>query len=58
VQRPKTTVFGAVERGGTIRAVVVPDSRAETLGVNVRKFVLPEARLITDEWKGYDTVGR
>jgi transposase len=57
-QRPKTTVFGAVERGGQIRAVVVPDSRAETLGGNVRRFVLPEARIITDDWHGYHKVGR
>jgi transposase len=57
-QRPKTAVFGAVERGGQIRAVVIPDSRAVTLGANVRRFVLPQARLITDDWKGYETVGR
>jgi transposase-like protein len=57
-QRPKTTVFGAVERGGQIRAMVIPDSRAVTLGGNVRRFVLPQARIITDEWRGYETVGR
>jgi len=57
-QRPKTLVFGVVERGGRIRAVVVADSSAPTLGENVRKFVLPSARLITDDWRGYTTVGR
>jgi len=57
-QRPKATVFGAVERGGQIRAVVVPDSRAVTLGTNVKRFVVPEARLITDDWHGYHGVGR
>src|SRR4051812_2902806 len=30
-RKPKTSVFGAVERGGRIRAVVVPDSSAQTL---------------------------
>src|SRR3954452_17828453 len=29
--RPKTSVFGAVERGGKVRATVVPDSSAATL---------------------------
>lgn len=58
-QRPKPVVFGAVERdGGQIRAVVVPDSRAETPGVNVRKFVVTDARIITDEWHGYSDIGR
>ena len=54
----KTPVFAAVERGGRVRAAVVPDSRAATLGEKVREYVLPEARLITDEWRGYETVGR
>ena len=54
----KTPIFGAVERNGRVRATVVPDSRAVTLGYNVRRFVLPEARLITDDWRGYETVGR
>src|SRR3954447_12747953 len=46
-QRPKTAVFAAVERGGRVRATVVPDSSAPVLGAKVREFVLPEARLIT-----------
>lgn len=57
-QRPKTAVFAAVERGGQVRATVVPDSSAATLGRVVRRYVLPAACLFTDEWKGYDTVGR
>ncbi len=54
----KTAVFGAVERGGRIRASVVPDSKAVTLAPKVRRYVVPEARLITDEWPGYTKVGR
>jgi transposase len=57
-QRPKTTVFAAVERGGRVRAVAVPDSQAGTLALNTRRFVLPEARLITDDYAGYNRVGR
>jgi transposase len=29
-----------------------------TLGANVRRFVLPASRLITDDWRGYRVVGR
>jgi len=56
-KRPKTAVFGAVERQGRVRATVVPDSSAASLGRTVKRFVLPEARLYTDEWRGYDRVG-
>lgn len=57
-ERPKTAVFGAVERGGKVRAKVIPDSSAGTLTEAVRGFVVPDARLITDDWKGYKTVAR
>jgi transposase-like protein len=56
-KKPKTPVFGAVERGGRIRAVVVANSSAATLGPVVRRYVLPSSALFTDEWKGYDRVG-
>jgi transposase-like protein len=58
VKKEKTSVFAAVERGGRIKATVVPDSSAATLGENVRRFVLPEAHLITDELPSYKAVGR
>jgi transposase-like protein len=53
----KTVVFGAVERGGRIKATVVADSRAHTLGPVVRQYVMPSSILFTDEWKGYIDVG-
>jgi transposase len=56
-RKPKTTVFGAVERGGRVRAVVVPDSSAATLGPVMRSFVLPSSQIFTDEWKAYNEVG-
>lgn len=55
--KPKTSVFAAVERSGRVRATVIPDSSADTLGRCVREYVLPEARLITDEYRGYTRVG-
>jgi transposase len=57
-ERPKTAVFGAVERGGKVRAKVIPDSSAGTLTEAVFGYVLPDARLITDDWAGYKTVAR
>ena len=49
----KTAVAGVVERGGEIRAKIVPD----TSGSNLRKFVYENvakgSTLNTDEWYGY-----
>lgn len=55
--RPKTSVFGAVERGGRIRATVIPDSSAATLGPLMREYVLPSSQIFTDEWRAYNEVG-
>jgi transposase-like protein len=49
----KTAVAGIVERGGEVRAKIVPD----TTGSNLRKFVYDNvergSQLHTDEWWGY-----
>src|SRR5215210_7630681 len=37
----KAVVFGAVERGGRIRAEVVPDSRLSTIVPKVQSYILP-----------------
>lgn len=49
----KTTVFAAVERGGRVRATVVPDRGRETLQGEMEKFVLPASTIFTDEWPAY-----
>lgn len=54
----KAVVFGAVQRGGQVRAQVVPNSRAGTLQGKMREFVLPESIVYTDEWSGYKTLGK
>lgn len=46
-------VFGAVERGGRVKAEVLPDSRRQTLEGKMREYVLPESLIYTDEWIGY-----
>jgi transposase len=50
---PKVTVLAAVERGGRIRASVIPSSRGWHLNPTVRKFVLPGSMIFTDEWYPY-----
>jgi transposase len=62
-QRPYTwktraVVFGAVERGGRIRATVVPNSQTETLMPVARQYVMPKSLIFTDEWKAYDGLGK
>jgi transposase len=52
-RKRKTTVFAMVERGGRVRATVVPDRGRETLQGEIVKFVLPAATIFTDEWPSY-----
>jgi transposase len=54
-QRP--TVFGAVERGGRVRATVAANSGAATVQGLVHEYVLPSALIYTDDWSGYRTLG-
>ncbi len=51
-------VFAAVERGGRVKADLVPDRSGPTLSAKAREFVLPESMIFTDEWKLYVSVGR
>jgi transposase len=54
----KATVFAMVERGGRVRADVVPSRQATTLLPQVVKYVLPESTIFTDEWPSYQGLGR
>jgi transposase-like protein len=49
----KTAVFAAVERGGQVRARVVPDTKRVTLYGNIKEFVLPASMVYTDEYSPY-----
>jgi transposase len=53
----KAVVFAAVERGGRIRADVIPNSRQRTLDAKVREFVIPASILYTDDFKAYRGIG-
>jgi transposase-like protein len=52
--RDKTAVMGILERGGYIRATVVPDRRKGTLQGEVKKHVTAGAALYTDFLLSYD----
>ena len=54
----KQPVFGAMERGGRVRARVIPDVTGATLRAAVEEHVHKSARLMTDENTGYIAIGR
>jgi transposase-like protein len=49
----KTVVFGMLERGGRVRASVVPNRKLETVQPEIRKHVQAGSALYTDEMTGY-----
>jgi transposase-like protein len=49
----KATIMGMVERGGRVRAEVVPSRKGPTLQGRVKQYVLPESTIFTDEWYSY-----
>ncbi|MGZ6929963.1 MAG: IS1595 family transposase [Acidimicrobiia bacterium] len=55
--KPKTTVFGAVERGGKVRAEVVPPGETPDFAHRASVFVLPESSVFTDEFPAYNRLG-
>jgi transposase-like protein len=56
--RRKAVVFGAIERGGHVRASVIPNNYTTTLGQVARKYVLPESTVFTDELAQYVSIGQ
>lgn len=50
----KTPIVGAVERGGKVKAQVVPNIRKSTLQPLVTEHIMPPATVFTDEHKAYD----
>jgi transposase len=49
----KATVLGMVERGGRVRARVIPSRRGAGLSREVRANVNPASIIITDDWPAY-----
>lgn len=54
----KTIVMGMVERGGELRAGVIPDTQRDTLVPIVEHHVAPGAVVYTDEAYGYKALNR
>jgi transposase len=53
-ERSRATVFAAVQRGGRIKATVLPSRRGPRLKQQVIEWVEPESIIITDEWPAYN----
>jgi transposase-like protein len=49
----KTPILGMKERGGQVRAEVIPNAKSDTLKPRVHKAVQAGSTLYTDQWKGY-----
>lgn len=54
----KQMIFGAVERGGRIRAEFVPQTEAGGIARRVSEFVMPSSVIYTDEYVGYNRPGQ
>ncbi len=56
-ERSRATVFAAVERGGRVKATVLPSRRGPRLHKQVIEWVEPTAIVYTDEWPAYNQLG-
>src|SRR5206468_10967576 len=54
----KPTVLGMVERGGRVRARVVPKRRGEGFSAELRQHINPDSILYTDDWVAYKPLAR
>jgi transposase len=53
----RATVFAAVERGGRVKATVLPSRRGPGLKKKLVEWVEPESIIYTDEWPAYNSLG-
>ena len=53
----KAKVLGMIERGGKVRAAVVPDTKRSTLQGHVREAVVPGTSVFSDAHNGYRGLG-
>jgi transposase len=56
-ERSRATVFAAVERGGRVKATVLPSRRGPGLHNQVVDWVHPTSIVYTDEWPAYNRLG-
>lgn len=53
-ERSRATVFAAVERGGRVKATVLPSRRGPGLQAQAIEWVEPTSIVYTDEWPAYN----
>jgi transposase len=53
-ERSRVTVFAAVERGGRVKATILPSRRGPQLKEKVVEWVQPNSIVYTDEWSAYN----
>lgn len=53
-ERSRATVFAAVERGGRVKATVLPGRRGPGLHAQAVEWIEPTAIVYTDEWPAYN----
>jgi transposase len=51
--KPRTVVFAMVERKGSVKADVIPASRAFRVRSKLQQHVHPGSTIYTDDWTGY-----
>lgn len=51
--KDKTPVLGILEKGGNVRCVVIPDTKAESIQPIIREQVKPGSTICSDEWHAY-----
>jgi transposase len=57
-ERSRATVFAAVERGGRIKATVLPSRHGPALKKQVIEWVEPTSIIFTDDWGAYNGLDR
>jgi transposase len=57
-ERSRATVFAAVERGGRVKATVLPSRRGPGLQAQAIEWITPESIVYTDEWPAYNQLHR
>ncbi len=58
VKSHRPTVFGMVERGGRVKATVIPNRGAPAIRQTMRKHILPSSMIFTDEFRSYEGLDR
>lgn len=54
----KTPVFGLLERGGNVKAMVVPNTKAKTLLPIIQENVSSSSEVMTDEFAAYNQLNK